>query len=116
MLLCCTISLAGCASGGSSGSASVPNPPSSGGPAPGSEFLYFENSDGNGVGYPGGSIGVVSLNPASGTLSNFQDAINDPTVDFGPLNIDPTQTVIFSSAGSKYIYAAGTGAVNSIPP
>jgi hypothetical protein len=115
MFLFCSIFLAGCATGGSSGSSSVPSPPPSG-PAPGSEFLYFENSDANGAGYAGGSIGVVSLNPASGTLSNFQDAINDPTDDFGPLNIDPDQTVIFSSAGSKYIYAAGTGAVNSIPP
>jgi len=86
----------------------VPNPPPSG-PAPGAEFLYFEN--GRTVD-ESGNISVASLDPTSGALSNFQDAMNDPTVYFGPLDINPDQTVIFSSAESKYIYAAGIGAVN----
>ena len=113
-LLCYSIFLTGCAAGGSSSGLNPPsgatppvsNPPASGPPS-GSEFLYFTNSGLVGL-YAGNSVSVSSLNPTSGALSNFQNAVNVPAIEFGPLNMDSYQTSIFSSAGAKYIYAGGT--------
>ena len=120
LLLCCSVFLAGCAAGGSSSGLNPPssgtppvlnpppvsNPPASGPPS-GSEFLYFTSSGLVGL-YAGNSVSVSSLNPTSGALSNFQNAVNVPAIEFGPLNMDSYQTSIFFSAGAKYIYAGGT--------
>jgi 6-phosphogluconolactonase (cycloisomerase 2 family) len=123
LLLCCSVFLAGCAAGGSSPELNPPssgtppvlnpppvsNPPASGPPS-GSEFLYFTNSGLTGV-HAGNSVSVSSLNPTTGALSNFQNAVNAPTIEFGPLNMASDQS-IFSSAGGKYIYAGGTSLID----
>jgi 6-phosphogluconolactonase len=120
LLLCCSIFLTGCAEGAlssglnppSNGTPPVSNPPP-GGPPSGSEFLYFTNGlTGSQSGpYYGNSVSVASLNATSGALGNFQNAENAPTIEFDPL-MAPDQTSIFSSAGSKYIYAGGTSLID----
>lgn len=62
--------------------------------------------------HAGNSVSVSSLNPTTGALSNFQNAVDAPTIEFKPLNMDSYQTSIFSSAGSKYIYAGGTSLID----
>ncbi len=124
-LLCYSIFLVGCAAGGSSSGLNPPsgggtppvlnpppvsNPPASGPPS-GSEFLYFTNSGLTGV-HAGNSVSVSSLNPTTGALSNFQNAVNAPTIEFGQLNMESGQPSIFSSAGNKYVYAGGTSLIN----
>jgi hypothetical protein len=63
--------------------------------SPGSEFLYFEN--GNTGGPAGSSVGVVGVNPASGALSNFQNAIN--VVEWKPKEV----TIYASTQGTSSV-------------